>query len=79
MRQSLDQMRQSLDAMRLSLVAMRVSLVVMVVFMAFGFAFMTLMLYRQGKILRETHALSAKAAAALDNVSRLVVHAGVRT
>ncbi len=30
-------------------------------------------------LLRETHALTAKAAAALENVSRLVIHPGGRT
>ncbi len=58
---------------------MRLSLVAITALVAFGFAVTTLMLYRQSRILHDisnqlsdTHALTAKAAAALDNVTRLV-------
>ena len=68
--------------------SMRLSLVATTALVAFGCFVTTLMLYRQSKIvadvskqiadsdarLRDMHALTAKAAAALDNVTRLVVH-----
>jgi hypothetical protein len=63
--------------------SMRVSLVAITALVAFGFFTTTLMLFRQSKvlrdsqeILRQTHELSAKAARALENVTRLVVHPG---
>jgi cell division protein FtsB len=73
--------------------SMRLSLIATTALVAFGFVVTTLMLYRQSQILRDvskqvadsealvrdTHALTAKVAAALDSVSRLVVHAGGRT
>ena len=94
--------------------SMRLSLIANTALVAFGFVGTTLMLYRQGGIMRdvskqvsetskqtaeisrhsveiaamareshallqETHALTAKATAALENVTRLVVHAGGRT
>lgn len=70
-----------MEALPAILESMRLSLVAITALVAFGFAVTTLMLYRQSQILRDissqvsdTHALTAKAAAALDNVSRLVVH-----
>ena len=73
--------------------SMRLSLLATTALVAFGFFVTTLMLFRQSKILRDVskqvadsaallrdaHALTAKAAAALDNVTRLVVHRGGRT
>ena len=75
-----------MDALPAILESMRLSLIVIAALVAFSFATTSLMLYRQSKILRDseallrdTHALTAKAAAALENVSRLVVHAGGRS
>jgi len=75
-----------MDALPAILESMRLSLIAIAGLVAFGFATTSLMLYRQGKmlrdsqtLLRDTHALTAKAAAALENVSRLVVHPGKRT
>ena len=66
--------------------SMRVSLIAITALVAFGFFATTLMLLRQSRvlkdsqeILRQTHELSAKAAAALENVTRLVVHPGGRS
>jgi len=73
--------------------SMRLSLLATTALVAFGFLVTTLMLFRQSKILRDVskqvadsearlrdmHALTAKAAAALDNVTRLVVHLDGRT
>ncbi len=72
-----------MEALPAILESMRLSLVAITALVAFGFAVTTLMLYRQSRILHDisnqlsdTHALTAKAAAALDNVTRLVVHPG---
>jgi len=73
--------------------SMRVSLIATTALVAFGFFVTTLMLYRQSRmlrdvskqvadsevLLRDTHALTAQAAAALENVTRLVVHPGGRS
>ncbi len=76
---------KSMEALPAILESMRLSLVAITALVAFGFAVTTLMLYRQSRILRDisnqvsdTHALTAKAAAVLDNVGRLVIHAGGR-
>ena len=72
--------------------SMRLSLLVIAALVAFGFFTTTLMLFRQSKLLRDsatllrethemtlrTYELAAKAAAALENVTRLVVHPGGR-
>ncbi len=77
-----------MEALPAILESMRLSLVAVTALVAFGFFVTTLMLYRQSKILADTakqiadsdarlrdmHALTAKAAAALENVTRLVVH-----
>jgi hypothetical protein len=82
-----------MEALPAILESMRLSLIAITALVAFGFLGTTLMLYRQSRmvrdvskqvaeseaLLRDTHALTAKAAAALDNVSRLVVHPGGRT
>ncbi len=82
----------STDALPAILESMRLSLIATTALVAFGFFATTLMLYRQSKIrrdvskqisdsealLRDAHALTAKAAAALENVTRLVVHPGGR-
>lgn len=75
-----------MEALASILESMRLSLIAITALVAFGFFTTTLMLFRQSKvlkdseeILRQTHELSAKAAAALENVTRLVVHPGGRS
>ena len=82
-----------MDALPAILESMRLSLVVITALVAFGFFSTTLMLFRQTRalsdiskqlsaseeLLRRTHELTAKAAAALENVTRLVVHPGGRS
>jgi hypothetical protein len=74
-----------MEALPRILQSMQLSLIAIAALVAFGFFTTTLMLFRQSKVLRdseiwlrETHALIAKASAALDNVTQLVVHPGGR-
>jgi hypothetical protein len=73
--------------------SMQITLVANTALVAVGFFTTTLMLFRQSKVLkdiskqvadseallRDAHAFAAKAAAALENVTRLVIHPGDRT
>jgi hypothetical protein len=79
-----------MEALPAILESMQLSLVAITALVAFGFFTTTLMLFRQSKVLRDsevllretheltvkTHVLIDRAAAALESVTRLVIHTG---